>query len=120
MADMKDTLKDVGNKIAEKAGQATDWVKEKTGIGGPEVAGGADPGEIRPHMEVISSCGCKMGKVDHLEGDAIKLTKNDSPDGQHHFLPTGWVARVDEHVHLNKNADETRKGWKSDAASCAH
>ena len=25
---MKDTLKDVGNKIAEKAGQATDWVKE--------------------------------------------------------------------------------------------
>ena len=120
MADRKDTLKDVGNKIAEKAGQATDWVKEKTGIGGPEVAGGADPGAIRPHMEVISSCGCKMGKVDHLEGDAIKLTKNDSPDGQHHFLPTGWVARVDEHVHLNKNADETRKGWKSDAASCAH
>jgi hypothetical protein len=69
-------------------------------------------------MEVISSCGCAMGKVDHVEGDAIKLTKNDSPDGQHHVIPTGWVDHIDSHVHLKKNADETKAGWKSDAASC--
>jgi len=70
-------------------------------------------------MEVVSSCGCTMGKVDHLEGGAIKLTKNDSPDGQHHFIPTGWVDRVDNHVHLKKNSQETEQGWKPDAAACA-
>jgi hypothetical protein len=32
-------------------------------------------------------------------------------------VPTGWVARVDNHVHLSKNSMETEQGWKSDAAS---
>ena len=41
-----------------------------------------------------------MGKVDHLDGDAIKLTRNDSPDGQHHFVPTSWVDHVDNHVEV--------------------
>jgi hypothetical protein len=76
--------------------------------------------EIRPHMDVLSSCGCNMGKVDHLEGNAIKLTKNDSTDGQHHFIPTNWVARVDNHVHLKKDAEETRQEWQRDAASCSN
>lgn len=75
--------------------------------------------DIEPHMDVIASCGCNMGKVDHMEDNAIKLTRNDSPDGQHHFIPKSWVARVDEHVHLNKNAEETQQEWKSEAAGCA-
>jgi hypothetical protein len=112
-----ETAKDVGRTIADKAEQAKDWVKEKTGMGGCGEA--KSVAEIKPHMDVISSCGCKMGKVDHLEGAAIKLTKNDSPDGQHHFVPTSWVARVDEHVHLNKDAGETRQNWKSEAGSCS-
>jgi hypothetical protein len=113
MSDFKNTLKDAGEKIAEKAGQAKDWVEDKTGLGC-----GSAKGEIKPHMSVISSCGCTVGKVDHLEGGAIKLTRADSPDGQHHFVPTSWVDHVDNHVHLNKNADETKAGWKSDAAGC--
>jgi hypothetical protein len=114
MSDIKDTLKHAGQKVAEKAGQAKDWVEDKTGLGC-----GTDKGTaIRPHMDVISSCGCTVGKVDHVEGSAIKLTKNDSPDGQHHFVPTAWVDHVDNHVHLNKNADETRQGWKADASGC--
>lgn len=116
MSDIKDTLKNAGNAIAEKAEQAKDWVADKTGVGC-----GTDKGMagIQPHMSVVSSCGCTMGKVDHVDGNAIKLTKNDSPDGQHHFVPMGWVDHVDNHVHLKKNADETKAGWKSDAASCA-
>jgi hypothetical protein len=70
-------------------------------------------------MDVIASCGTKVGVVDHIEGGAIKLTKNDSPDGQHHFIPTGWVDHVDNHVHLKKNSKETEQGWKGDARSCA-
>jgi len=113
-----DTAKDLGQKIAEGAGQAKDWVKDKAGMC-HTAKGAANMNDIKPHMDVISSCGCTMGKVDHMENGAIKLTKQNSVDGQHHFVPTQWVARVDEHVHLNKNADETRQGWKSDAAACS-
>ena len=33
MSDIKNTIKDAGEKIAEKAGQAKDWVEDKTGLG---------------------------------------------------------------------------------------
>jgi hypothetical protein len=73
---------------------------------------------VRERMDVIASCGKKVGVVDHVEGGAIKLTKNDSADGQHHFIPADWVDRTDAHVHLNRNSEQTAQGWKSDAASC--
>ncbi len=117
MADIKHNLKDAANKVSAKAGQAADWVKEKSGISQKPMSA-ADMKAIQPQMEVISSCGCRVGTVDHMEGGAIKLTKKDSPDGQHHFIPTSWVARVDDHVHLNKDASETKTGWKPDAAAC--
>ena len=111
-----DAAKNVGHKIAEGAGKAADFVKEKTGIG----CTGSNVGiaGMKDHMDVVASCGKKVGVVDHMEGGAIKLTKKDSPDGQHHFIPVGWVERVDNHVHLNKNSMETEQGWKSDPASC--
>ncbi len=60
--------------------------------------------KIQEHMDVISSDGKMVGKVDHLDGtDKIKLTKQSSPDGQHHhFISLSWVDHVDQHVHLNK------------------
>jgi hypothetical protein len=118
MSDIKNNLKDAGRKIAEGAEQAKEWVKEKTGLNDKNCGPARSVSEIQPHMDVISSCGCKMGKVDHLEGGAIKLTRNDSPDGKHHFVPIGWVSRVDEHVHLTKNAVDAQQEWKSDASSC--
>ena len=72
---------------------------------------------VRERMEVIASCGTKIGVVDHVEGNAIKLTRNDSPDGQRHYLPASMIERVDDQVHLNKNSEEARKAWKPDAAS---
>ena len=68
--------------------------------------------DVREHMDVIASCGKKIGVVDRVEGDSIKLTKKDSPDGQHHLIPTSWVARVDQHVHLNKNSEEAAREWR--------
>lgn len=73
---------------------------------------------IRERMDVIASCGTKVGVVDHVEGNAIKLTKNDSKDHQHHFIPTDWVERVDSSVHLKQNSMETERNWKSEAAAC--
>jgi hypothetical protein len=71
-----------------------------------------DISQIKEHMDVISSDRKTVGKVDHLEGsDKIKLTKQSSPDGQHHhFVPIAWVDHVDQHVHLNKSgADITAR-----------
>src|SRR5438874_875774 len=74
----------------------------------------ASASQIKEHMDVISSDKKTVGKVDHMEGtDKIKLTKQSSPDGQHHhFIPMSWVDHVDQHVHLNKSgADVTLKAF---------
>ncbi len=71
---------------------------------------------IKEHMEVIGSDGQHVGTVDHLEGnDKIKLTKNDAPDGKHHFIPVSLVDHVDAHVHLNKPAKDVQSQWQSAA-----
>jgi len=126
MSNIKENLKEAGQKIvgaaknvgeavSESVNQTAGWVKEKTGSAcGPEKGTTA----IQERMTVIASCGKKVGVVDHLEGGAIKLTKNDSPDGIHHFIPMGWVDHVDNHVHLKKNSVETEREWKLDAVSC--
>ncbi len=74
--------------------------------------------DVRERMDVIASCGKKVGVVDHVEGNTIKLTRSNSPDGQHHFLPGSMVASVDGNVHLNKNSEQACNEWKPDAASC--
>ena len=61
----------------------------------------ADASQIAEHMEVIGADGTHVGTVDKVDGDRIKLTKNDSPaaqDGQgakHHYIPLGLVAEVE-------------------------
>jgi hypothetical protein len=70
--------------------------------------------QVKEHMDVISSDRKTVGKVDHLEGsDRIKLTKQSSPDGQHHhFIPISWVDHVDQHVHLNKTGADVTAHWQ--------
>jgi len=77
----------------------------------PARAASASTSHIVDHMDVIAADGAKIGAVDHLEGDRIKLAKSASPDGQHHFIPLAWVDHVDSHVHLSKSAAETRANW---------
>ena len=69
---------------------------------------------IKKRMDVIASCGKKV-VFSWIRSKAgyIKLTKNDSPDDQHHFIPLGWVERVDGHVHLIKNSMETEHDWQA-------
>lgn len=71
-----------------------------------------DASLIAEHMDVIASDGTKIGTVDHMDGvDKIKLAKNTSPDGQHHYIPLAWVDHVDTHVHLNKTSVAAKAGW---------
>jgi hypothetical protein len=115
-----DAARTAGHKIAEGASEAAAYVKDKAGIGCANKGEDVGTSGIRERMEVYASCGKKVGVVDHVEGNTIKLTRKDSPDGEHHFVPMSWVGRVHEnHVHLTKNSVETESGWKSDAASCA-
>jgi hypothetical protein len=73
-----------------------------------------DTSQIKEHMDVISSDRKTVGKVDHLDGaDKIKLTKQSSPDGQHHhFIPVSWIDHVDQHVHLNKTGADVTAHWQ--------
>ncbi len=70
-----------------------------------------DVSQIKEHAEVIGADGVHVGTVDHVDGDRIKLTKNDSPqtqDGQgakHHYLPLGLIAEVEgDTVRLSATA----------------
>jgi hypothetical protein len=139
----KDKLEDAGNTIAEKATaaghrvaeaaeKATDWAKEKvheaghridetkqtiankTGIPLSESTGAVGSvADIKEHMAVYASCGTQVGTVDHVQGNQIKLTKSGSPDGFHHLIPTSWVAKVHDHVHLNKDHKEVQSLWET-------
>ncbi len=120
----------VGHRVSETAEKVGDWAKEKMHAAGNTVdevkqkAGhkidelkGPDAvktgGTIKEHMDVIASCGKKVGVVDNVQGDSIKLTKKDSPDGRHHLVPMSWVDHVDSHVHLAKNSAETEREWQT-------
>src|SRR5579872_6759959 len=65
--------------------------------------GGFTMSDIKPHMEIISLCGCLVGTADRVEDGTIKLTRHDCPDGQQYSIPTEWVAWIDECIHLNKD-----------------
>ena len=51
---------------------------------------------IKEHMEIVGSDGEHVGTVDHVDGDTIKLTKTDSADHHHHFLPFDMVEKVED------------------------
>jgi len=72
---------------------------------------------IREHMEVFGTCGNRLGTVDRVEGNNIKLTKNSAPDGQHHVIPVTWVANVDDVVHLNKTCGEAKRLWQTETSN---
>lgn len=78
-----------------------------------------DVSNIRNGLAVIASDGEPVGAVDKVEGDRIKMTRKDSTDGAHHFIPLAWVARVEERVHLNRTGADVRTAWGSDRATTA-
>lgn len=61
------------------------------------------------HLQVKDVNGEHVGTVDHMEGDQLKLTKNDSPDGQHHYVPLSQVESMDDvAVYLNVGRDQVQ------------
>ena len=70
----------------------------------------ADISQVKKHMDVIGADGARVGSVDKVEGDRIKLTRNPGSAGEHaghhHFLPKGLVATIEGNtVRLSANAN---------------
>lgn len=62
--------------------------------------------QIQKHAEVVGADGVHIGTVDHVSGDRIKLTREDSADGHHHYIDGGLVSGVENGVvRLSANAD---------------
>ena len=66
--------------------------------------------QVQEHMQVIDAEGTPIGKVDGIEGDRIKLTKDSSGsgshEGHHHFIPAGLIATVEgDTVRLSARVD---------------
>ena len=66
--------------------------------------------DVREHMQVIDAEGVPLGKVDRVEGDKIKLTRDSSGqgshEGHHHFIPAGLIADVEgDAVRLSATVD---------------
>jgi hypothetical protein len=67
----------------------------------------ADLSRIQPHMEIVGADGVHLGTVDSVEGNRIKLTKQDSGSHKHHhhYVSGGLVAAVEgDRVRLSANA----------------
>ena len=71
--------------------------------------------QIREHMPVVCSDGGQFGTVDRVEGNSIKLTKDDK--GQHHWIPISWVTRVGDHVHVDRPGDQAMREWSTSPLS---
>jgi hypothetical protein len=68
----------------------------------------ADLSGIKPHMEIYGADGVRLGTVDSVAGDRIKLTRADSGSHKrhHHYISGGLVAGVEDNaVRLSANAD---------------
>jgi hypothetical protein len=68
--------------------------------------------QIKEHMEVVGNDGLHVGVIDCVDAGEIKLTKNDSLDGRHHFLPLANVEYVDDRVHLNRSSTRAMAEWR--------
>ncbi|WP_293899862.1 DUF2171 domain-containing protein [Phenylobacterium sp.] len=70
--------------------------------------------QIREHMEVIGSDGGHVGKVDHVDGGQIELSKMDLGSGfRHHLIPITWVETImDDKLCLNLTKDAAKAGWR--------
>jgi hypothetical protein len=72
-----------------------------------------DSSQIREHMEIVGSDGKHIGKVDHVVGNEIEITRAMAV-GKHHFLPLDLVARVDDKVRLNCTEDAAKDKWREE------
>ncbi len=68
--------------------------------------------KVQEGMPVVCSEDQQFGTVDRVEGDSIKLTKDQT--GQHHYIPTEWVTEVDDKVHIDRPGKQAMQQWSTE------
>jgi hypothetical protein len=70
-----------------------------------------DASQIKEHMEVVGSDDQHVGTVDHLEGQRIKLTREDpEAGGEHHYIGLDMVSSIqDGRVRLTCTARQAHE-----------
>jgi hypothetical protein len=89
---MKDNEQKSGGQQQNQQGQQRLQEQQQQRQGG---GGSADLSLVREHMDVVGPDGAKVGTVDKVEGNRIKLTKDSSGDGQHRYIEVSAVAGID-------------------------
>jgi hypothetical protein len=70
-----------------------------------------DKNQIKPHVPVVANDNRIVGKVDHVQGNSLKLTRDEK--GKHHLIPLDWIEKIDDKVHVNKPLEEVVRGWQT-------
>ncbi|MES1201858.1 MAG: DUF2171 domain-containing protein [Pseudomonadota bacterium] len=70
-----------------------------------------DATTIRTQMDVVGSDGKHIGKVDHVIGSDLQLTRSMGM-GSHHVLPLSYVQAVDDKVRLSITEDQAKDSWR--------
>ena len=69
---------------------------------------------VRSGLQILGSDGGMVGVVDGIEQHRLRLHSTAEPAG-HYFIPTDWIVRVDDHVHLSVPAATARGRWQMDS-----
>jgi hypothetical protein len=76
----------------------------------------ADLRDIVAGMQVLGSDGGMVGRVTELHEGHIHVEPDAPKPGPGYFVvPRGWVARVDDHVHLDREAALVRDTWQQES-----
>ena len=67
---------------------------------------------IKEHMEITDSTGQHVGTVDEVEDERIKLTRTDSSDNMHHYLPLDAIEKIDDNRIYLKAGTQIPAGAK--------
>ena len=67
--------------------------------------------KIQGGLPVVCSENGQFATVDHVEGNSLKLRKDDK--GQHHYIPLSWVTNVDAKVKIDRPGDKAMKEWST-------
>ncbi len=87
---------------------------KKTDDKASKVKAHIDPSQIKPDTKVMCAKDGQLGVVDHMQGaSTVKLKKDDK--GVHHFIPLGWVTRVDDTIHVDRPGDQAMREWSTEA-----
>lgn len=108
-AKASDTVRRARSRIAKGADMAVSFVLERAGI---KVKQDDElwQHDVMVQMSVIGACGRRVGVVEEVVEDCIKLAPAQGQYRQPKIIPWNWIERVDSRVHLNRDYEEATRG----------